>query len=133
MVEEVGVGVQHIIVVQVEMEEEEIMEEEEEEEDHLHKVFNVSNVVALIMHPLAQATNHHRVITMVVGVEVEGELKEHLAIQTVVEDRVAFSAIIAVGLIMHQLARTRDKYSNIGNTNRLHPKSWLLYLLLYTL
>ena len=114
MVEEV-VGVQHIIVVQVEMEGEAIMEEEEE--DHLLKV-NVSNVVALIMHPLAQVTN--RVIIMVVGVEVEGEVNEHLAIQIVVEDRVAFSVIIVAGLIMHQLARTRDKYSNIWNTKRLH-------------
>ena len=70
------------------------------------------------MHPLAQVTN--RVIIMVVGVEVEGEVNEHLAIQIVVEDRVAFSAIIVAGLIMHQLARTRDKYSNIWNTKRLH-------------
>ena len=128
MVEEV-VGVQHIIVVQVEMEGEAIMEEEEE--DHL---FNVSNVVALIMHPLAQVTN--RVIIM--GVEVEGEVNEHLAIQIVVEDRVAFSAIIVVGLIMHQLAQTRDKYSNIWNTKRLHQNHGYFILiaskaLLYTL
>lgn len=129
MVEEV-VGVQHIIVVQVEMEGEAIMEEEEE--DHL--LFNVSNVVALIMHPLAQVTN--RVIIM--GVEVEGEVNEHLAIQIVVEDRVAFSVIIVAGLIMHQLARTRDKYSNIWNTKRLHQNHGYFILiaskaLLYTL
>ena len=127
MVEEV-VGVQHIIVVQVEMEGEAIMEEEEEDQ------FNVSNVVALIMHPLAQVTN--RVIIM--GVEVEGEVNEHLAIQIVVEDRVAFSVIIVAGLIMHQLARTRDKYSNIWNTKRLHQNhGYFVFIvskaLLYTL
>ena len=96
------------------MVEEEVVEmEEEEEEDHLLKVFNVLNVAALIMLPLAQVINH-QVLIMGVEVEVEGEQNEPL-LQTVVEDqvKVAFSAIIVVDLIMHQLARTRDKYSYI--------------------
>ena len=110
VVEEEVIGVQHIIVVQVEM--------EEEEEDHLLKVFNVLNVVVLIMLPHVQAT--YRVITMGAGAEVEGERNDHLALQAVLEGRVAFSATIVVVLIMLQLARTRDKYSNIGNTNRFY-------------